>query len=215
MSKILRSYLSYVRGEKKFSLWAVFYPFQFVTRAWMKLRIEMYKRGLFSVTDPVLPVISIGNNSLGGTNKTPMSEFVVRQFLEAGIEAGLVSRGYHTRDHDPLWVGQDEKSMSREIAGDEPLMLAKRLPDVKVVVSRDRIEGVRLLASLGVKVAVTDDTFQHRRMARDVDIVLVDSTCPFGNGQVLPAGSMRESLAISHVSNQPSTKRTAVSSGFL
>ena len=195
MSKILRSYLSYVRGEKKFSLWAVFYPFQFVTRAWMKLRIEMYKRGLFSVTDPVLPVISIGNNSLGGTNKTPMSEFVVRQFLEAGIEAGLVSRGYHTRDHDPLWVGQDEKSMSREIAGDEPLMLAKRLPDVKVVVSRDRIEGVRLLASLGVKVAVTDDTFQHRRMARDVDIVLVDSTCPFGNGQVLPAGSMRESMS--------------------
>lgn len=195
MSKILRSYLSYVHGETSFSPWAVLYPFQFVTRAWMKLRIEMYNRGLFSVTDPVLPVISIGNNSFGGTNKTPMAELVVRQFLEAGIDAGLVSRGYNTQEHAPLWVGQDEKSLRREIAGDEPLMLARRLPNVKVVVSKDRIEGVRLLASLGAQVAVTDDTFQHRRMARDVDIVLVDSTCPFGNGNVLPAGSMREPMS--------------------
>ena len=192
MSKLLRSYLRYARGEKKISPWALLYPLQFITRIWMKLRITLYARGLLSVTEPPLPVVSIGNNSLGGTNKTPMTELVVRQFQEAGIEAGLVSRGYRTREHGPIWIGQDEESTRRDTAGDEPLMLAKRLPGVKIVVSKDRVQGVTLLASLGAKVAVTDDTFQHRRMARDVDIVLVDATCPFGNGNVIPAGSMRE-----------------------
>lgn len=195
MSNIVRSYLKYARGESKFSPWGLLYPLQYLTMAWMRLRIGLYKRGLFSVTDPVLPVISIGNISLGGTNKTPMTELVVRLFMKAGINAGLVSRGYKTKSIDPLWVGQDEKSLKREIAGDEPLMLAKRLPNVRIVVSKNRIKGVELLASLGVEVAVTDDTFQHKKMARDVDIVLVDSTCPFGNGNVLPAGMMREPMS--------------------
>ena len=194
MSRLLRSYLSYTRGEKKFSCWSVMYPLQFLTLAWMKLRIAMYNRGVFAVTDPALPVVSIGNNSLGGTNKTPMAELVVRQFLEAGINAGLVSRGYRTKDHAPLWIGENEESLRRETAGDEPLMLAKRLPNVKIVVSKDRIRGVKMLADLGAQVAVTDDTFQHRKMSRDVDIVLVDSTCPFGNGNVIPAGLMREPM---------------------
>jgi len=192
MSKALRSYLKYARGETRISPWMLFYPLQFITGLWMKLRIGLYEKGIFEVTEPVLPVISIGNNSLGGTNKTPMTELVVRQFKEAGIDAGLVSRGYRTKRHAPIWVGQDEGSKHRDIAGDEPLMLAKRLPGAKIVVSRDRVLGVALLASLGAQVAVTDDTFQHRKMARDVDIVLVDATCPFGNGQVIPAGLMRE-----------------------
>ncbi len=195
MSKILRSYLKYARGEGGSPLWGFFWPCQFVTRAWMRLRIGFYKRGIFSVADPVLPVVSIGNNCFGGTNKTPMAEYVVRQFAEAGIKAGLVSRGYRTKEHPPLWIGQDKKSTRRDFAGDEPLMLSRRLPDTRVVVSRKRAEGVKLLASLGAEVAVTDDTFQHRNMGRDVDVVLVDSTCPFGNGRVIPAGSMREPMS--------------------
>lgn len=198
MSKILRSYLKYARGEGGFSPWSILYPCQFITRAWMKLRIGLFSRGIFAVTDPILPTVSIGNNSFGGTNKTPMAEYIVRQFAEAGIKAGLVSRGYRTKEHPPLWIGQDGKSTRRDFAGDEPLMLSKRLPEAKVVVSRNRIEGVKLLAALGAEVAVTDDTFQHRKMGRDVDIVLVDSTCPFGNGQVIPAGSMREPMSAFH-----------------
>lgn len=195
MSKILRSYLRYARGETKFSPWAVLLPLQFASRAWMAFRIKMFNHGMFTTEEPSLPVISVGNNSFGGTNKTPMTELIVRQFSEAGIEAGLVSRGYRAKDHEPIWIGQNEKSLRRDIAGDEPLMLAKRLPNIKIVVSRDRVRGVELLKSLGVQIAVTDDTFQHRRMGRDVDIVLVDSTTPFGNGMVMPAGSMRESMS--------------------
>ena len=195
MSSLLSSYLKYVRGESRFSPWNLLYPCQFITSAWMKLRIGLFDRGLFAVTDPVLPTISIGNNSFGGTNKTPVAEYIVRQFAESGIRAGVVSRGYSTREHPPLWIGQDSKSTERDFAGDEPLMLAKRLPEHKIVVSRNRLEGVKLLAALGAEVAVTDDTFQHRKMARDVDIVLVDSTCPFGNGGVMPAGLMREPMS--------------------
>jgi tetraacyldisaccharide 4'-kinase len=77
--------------------------------------------------------------------------------------------------------------------GDEPLLLASRLPDAEVAVSRDRLEGVRLLASRGAQVVVADDAFQHRRMGRDVDIALVDASCPFGNGRIIPAGILRES----------------------
>ena len=107
MSWILRSYLKYARGEGGSPVWGFLWPCQFVTRAWMRLRIGFYKRGIFSVADPVLPVVSIGNNCFGGTNKTPMAEYVVRQFAEAGIKAGLVSRGYRTKEHPPLWIGQD------------------------------------------------------------------------------------------------------------
>lgn len=195
MSQILRSYLKFARGERAFPLWSLLYPFQFVTRAWMKFRVCMYDRGIFEVEDLALPVISVGNNSLGGTNKTPMVEHIVRLLQEAGIEAGMVSRGYRAKDHAPIWIGQDEESLHRETAGDEPLMLAGRLPGAKIVVSKDRVKGVELLKSLGAQIAVTDDTFQHRRMARDVDIVLVDAMSPFGNGSVIPAGSMREPMS--------------------
>lgn len=76
----------FARGETKISPWMLsFYPVQFLTCAWMKLRLGFYGRGIFSVTDPVLPVVSIGNNSLGGTDKTPMTELAIRQFLEAGV----------------------------------------------------------------------------------------------------------------------------------
>lgn len=195
MSRLLRSYLNFARGDVGFSVWSVLIPVQYAMQAWMKLRIALYNRGIFPITETAIPVISIGNNSLGGTNKTPMAEFVVRKLKEAGIESGLVSRGYRTKNRDPIWIGQDERSLTREMAGDEPLMLAKHLPGVKVVVSKDRVRGVELLASLGVEAAVADDTFQHRRMARDVDIVLVDATCPFGNGKLIPAGLMREPMS--------------------
>lgn len=192
MSRIVRSYLSYTRGESPASPWNLLYPTQFVTRAWMRLRIFLFERGIFTTVEPKLPVVSIGNNSFGGTNKTPMCEYIVRMFHEAGINAGLVSRGYKTKHPEPIWIGQDEDSFRRDIAGDEPLMLAKRLPGVSIVVAKNRVKGVELLSDLGAEIAVTDDTFQHRRMARDVDVVLVDGTCPFGNGRVIPAGLMRE-----------------------
>ena len=195
MQKIARNFLHFARGEGGSPLWKLLYPVQFATKLWMIFRLWCFDRGIFSVTNPCLPTVSVGNNCFGGTNKTPMTEFLVREFVAAGIPAGVVSRGYHTKNHPPLYIGQDKRSLTRNFAGDEPLMLASRLQNCPVVVSKNRLEGVKLLASLGAKVAVTDDTFQHRAIKRDVDVVLVDASCPFGNGSLIPAGSMREPMS--------------------
>jgi tetraacyldisaccharide 4'-kinase len=157
-------------------------------------RNALFDRGIFRRLEPPLPVISVGNICNGGTNKTPMVDMLARRLTEFGISVGIVSRGYSGMVKNPLWVGQGGISSDRSVTGDEPLMLAGRLPDVKVVVSRDRYDGVRYLRELGVDAVVADDAFQHRKMGRDLDIVLVDSTCPFGNGRLFLAGILRESI---------------------
>jgi tetraacyldisaccharide 4'-kinase len=157
-------------------------------------RNAFYDRGIFCSMDPPLPVISVGNLCSGGTNKTPMVDMLTRRFIEYGSSVGVVSRGYSGRVKSPLLVGQGGVSSDRTITGDEPLMLAARLPKARVVVSRDRLEGVRYLRGLGADVVIADDAFQHRRMGRDLDIVLIDATCPFGNGKLFPAGILREHI---------------------
>lgn len=192
MSGFLGNYLAYARGERANPLWSLLNVFGAAVRPFALLRNALYDRGLFASTDPPLPVISVGNLCHGGTNKTPMVEMLSRELAKAGLSVGVLSRGYSGETREPLWIGGDERSLRREVAGDEPLMLAERLPDVKVVVSRDRHKGVRLLAALGADVVVADDAFQHRRMGRDLDIVLIDAACPFGNGRIVPAGILRE-----------------------
>ena len=192
MSRLLRSYLSYARGENRNPLWMPLNLFSALVMLFTRLRNAFFDRGIFASADPPMPVISVGNICHGGTNKTPMVEMLARELTEAGLSVGIISRGYSGEMREPLWIRQGELSPRRETAGDEPLMLADRLPDVKVVISRDRHKGLRLLAELGANVVVADDAFQHRRMGRDLDVVLIDASCPFGNGRVLPAGILRE-----------------------
>jgi tetraacyldisaccharide 4'-kinase len=193
MPDVLNSYLRYARGEKRgLSIWSFLNFMGYLVRPFVRARNALYDRGILCSTDPPIPVISVGNLCHGGTNKTPTVEMLSRKFSEAGLSVGIVSRGYSGETKSSLWIGQDKRSSDRTITGDEPLMLASRLPGTKIVVSRDRYEGVRLLHELGADVAVADDAFQHRRMGRDLDIVLVDATCPFGNGRLFPAGILRE-----------------------
>jgi tetraacyldisaccharide 4'-kinase len=191
---ILGSYLRYARGESKgHSAWDILRVPGALIRPLVRARNALFDRGIFRRLEPPLPVISVGNICNGGTNKTPMVDMLARRLTEFGISVGIVSRGYSGIVKEPLWVGQGGVSSDRSVTGDEPLMLAGRLPDVKVVVSRDRYDGVRYLRELGAEAVVADDAFQHRWMGRDLDIVLVDSTCPFGNRKLFPAGILRES----------------------
>ena len=193
MPSLLNSYLRYARGRSgAMSPWSLLNIFGLLVRPFLRMRNGCYDRGVFCSMDPTLPVISVGNLCHGGTNKTPMVEMIALKLKSLGLSVGVVSRGYGGKTETPIWVGQDEKSSDRTITGDEPLMLAKQLKDVKVVVSPDRYEGVQMLRRLGADVVVADDAFQHRRMGRDLDIVLVDATCPFGNGRLFPAGILRE-----------------------
>lgn len=186
---LLDSYLRHIsRGGP--SPWWLLSPLHLVSKWWVLGRNFMYDHGLLCATEGPLPVVSVGNLTLGGTNKTPMVEALCRLVFSLGLRPGVVSRGYSGAGGcEPLVVPPDGE---RRIYGDEPLMLARKLRGTPVVVSRDRVAGVRLLRSLGVQVAVADDCFQHRQLARDADLVLVDATCPFGNGLMFPAGMLRE-----------------------
>jgi len=198
----LGSYLSFARGETTLSPWVLVYPFGLVAKSVVAVRNFAFDHGLIRSEEPPLPVVSVGNITLGGTNKTPFVEMLCRMFQEAGIEPGIISRGYGGKTVDPVVITAEtissetagERTLSgfRDLVGDEPLLLASRLPGVPVAVSKDRLRDVDVLSGRKVQLFVADDAFQHRRMSRDADIVLVDACCPFGNGWIAPAGILRE-----------------------
>ncbi|MDR2174829.1 MAG: tetraacyldisaccharide 4'-kinase [Synergistaceae bacterium] len=202
--------MNFVRGAEPssplFFLWTLFVPAGWIARLWIGWVDFLYRHGLKRVCEPPIPVISVGNLTYGGTNKTPFVEMLCRAMLKKGLAAGIVSRGYGGDNADVLLLkggrileGRTEEGPAggnaRRAAGDEPLLLSSRLPDVPVAVSRDRMKGLRELARRGVCLAVADDAFQHRRITRDADIVLIDATCPFGNERPIPAGILREPLS--------------------
>lgn len=130
-----------------------------------------YSSGIRKIHKAPLPVVSIGNITLGGTGKTPFTIFVASYFASAGKKTAVLSRGY---------------------GSDENRMLAEELPDVRVYAAQDRVKSARLAAADGCDVIVLDDGFQHRRLHRDLDIVLVDRSTLFGNGSLVPRGVLRE-----------------------
>ncbi len=143
-----------------------------------------------------LPVISVGNVTVGGTGKTPMVAWMVRELQAAGRKPAVVSRGYRGKaGRGPLVVSQGDAALvGPDRCGDEPYLLARSLPGAVVVVGSDRVAGAEEARRLGADVVVLDDGFQHRRLARDFDLVLVDASNPFGNYRLLPAGVLREPL---------------------
>lgn len=144
-----------------------------------------------------IPVVSIGNLTVGGTGKTPLAGWIAEQFQRAGHQPAIVSRGYGGRaGRGPIVVSRGEGALvEAAVAGDEPYLLAANLPGVRIVVGSDRYAGVERAAALGADVAILDDGFQHQQLARDLDIVLIDGSDPFGNGFLLPAGPLREPLS--------------------
>jgi len=151
------------------------------------LRNAAYDAGLFATKRLDVPVVSVGNLSVGGTGKTPMVVWVARELLARGRRPGVLSRGYRA---------QGEQN-------DEGRLLERLLPGVPQLQNPDRVEGGAQLVAEGADVIVLDDGFQHRRLGRDVDVVLVDATRPWGlpapaeGGDpvcaLLPRGFLRES----------------------
>ena len=133
-----------------------------------------------TVTKVEVPVISVGNLTLGGTGKTPAVEWLARWFDERGVRVGIVSRGYGTKTGVP---------------NDEALELAEKLPQIPHVLDPDRVRGARkAIDEFGCQLLLLDDGFQHRRLARDFDLVLIDALEPFGYQHVFPRGTLREPL---------------------
>jgi tetraacyldisaccharide 4'-kinase len=141
--------------------------------------------------------ISVGNLTAGGSGKTPFTLFLASRLQSHGLKVAIVSRGYKrapTADRALLVADRGVMKISPEEAGDEPTMLAKSF-NGPIAVARRRIDGIELLTKLGpLDAVVLDDGFQHERLHRDVDLLLVSNERGFGNGWMLPAGPMREPL---------------------
>lgn len=142
-----------------------------------------------------VPTLSIGNLTVGGTGKTPMTQLVCRTLAEAGRHAAVLSRGHGGAGPSVRIVsdGQGEVFLSAEDAGDEPFLLARTLPKVPVLVGKDRrASGREALTRFALDALVLDDGFQYWQLARDLDMVLLDARRPFDNGWPLPRGLLRE-----------------------
>ena len=145
----------------------------------MTVRNAAYDRHLLRIVSAPVPVVSVGNLTLGGTGKTPLVAWIAKRLCEAGLHVTIVSRGYGAK------LGE---------RSDESAELGILLPNVPHRADRDRVAAARVAAEHGADVVLLDDGFQHRRLARDLDIVAVDATNPFGCGFIFPRGLLREPL---------------------
>jgi len=142
-----------------------------------------------------VPVISVGNLVVGGTGKTPMTVWIARELLRAGRRPAVLSRGYGGRaGAGPLVVSDGSRILCGFAdAGDEAVMTAVKVRGAPVVVGSDRYRaGLRAVEGFGCDCVILDDGFQHLGLHRDLDILLLDSSRPFGSGRLLPAGTLRE-----------------------
>ena len=144
------------------------------------LRNRAFDAGLKRIYKAAVPVVSVGNITTGGTGKTPMVAWLVHWFQDHGLRPVILSRGY--------------RSLPGEV-NDEKLVLDQLCPGVPHLQNPNRVDSARLaVADHGAQVLILDDGFQHRRLARDLDIVLIDALNPFGYGWLLPRGLLREPL---------------------
>jgi tetraacyldisaccharide 4'-kinase len=140
-------------------------------------------------------VISIGNLTLGGTGKTPVVELVAGLLQQEGVRVCVLSRGYGGKTQAALTVVSDGKRclVTSDVVGDEPVLLAEHLAALPVIVGKDRYAaGTLAIERFGVDVIILDDGFQHVQLARDLNILLLDSRRPFGNGRLFPRGELRD-----------------------
>ena len=180
--------------------------FSFLFGGVVAVRYFLYRIGALRRYPLGIQVISIGNVTAGGTGKTPVTEIFARTLAAEGRKVAILSRGYR-RKEAPWWqrvftqvvepplVVSDGKRVLLDSAtgGDEPYMLASNLPGVAVIVDRNRVKAGRwAVKRLGCNTLILDDGFQYQKLKHSIEVVLVDSTNPFGNGNLLPRGILRE-----------------------
>ncbi len=169
-------------------------PFSWLYGGILSLRNLAFDWGWKKTYSAGIPVISIGNITVGGTGKTPMAEFLLAKLLEMGLRPAYLSRGYGRKSKGFALV-EPFPGGSADLYGDEAFQVASKFPNVSVAVCEDRVEGAnRLRAIRAIDILVLDDAFQHRRIRRDLDLVMIDVTrMPTADG-LLPAGRLREPL---------------------
>ncbi len=155
-----------------------------------KLRVLLFRYGVFRSYKAHAPVIVVGNITAGGTGKTPTVIWLVNELRERGFTPGIVSRGYGgSKSGTSMRVDADSEA---SVVGDEPVLLARR-GLCPVAVDSDRVQAAAMLVDDGVDVIIADDGLQHLRLQRDFEICVIDGERGLGNRRLLPAGPLRES----------------------
>ena len=190
-----------VHGVCLNAIMAVLYCFSVIYRFLVNMKLAGYKIGLLHREKLDCFVISLGNVTVGGTGKTPTAQRLARDIRDMGYRVVILNRGYRAKWHGDVGVVSDGERLRMDAseAGDEAFMLAKHLPNVPVLIGAERaVTGRYAMEHFGAEVAILDDGYQHWQLKRDIDILLVDAVNVFGNGHILPRGTLRE--PISHIS---------------
>lgn len=191
--------------KKSFSRWLedVWYKEMYISSAFMPLsmfyddvirfRRFLYKKGIYKKTTTLsVPVIIVGNITVGGTGKTPLTVWLALQLKQEGFNPGIISRGYG--GEADCWPQRVDRQSKPNWVGDEAVLMARRA-DCPVAVGPNRVEAAQLLIDQsGCDIIISDDGLQHYALARDIEIAVVDGDRRFGNGYALPCGPLRESI---------------------
>lgn len=203
----LRTYFIYLIHSKESDgffmtlTMGLFYIFSLVYEQLVNIKLLFYKTGILGKEKLSCYVISLGNITVGGTGKTPTAQRLARDIRDMGYKVVILNRGYRSKWHGEIGIVSDGKNLHMDAAeaGDEAYMLAKHLPNVPVLIGAERaVTGKYAIEHFGAEVAILDDGYQHWQLIRDMDILLVDAVNVFGNGHLLPRGTLRESM--SHIS---------------
>lgn len=177
---------------------SLFYGISLGYGAAQKLRAGCYRSKLLRSQKLPCRVVSVGNITVGGTGKTPLTIYVAQKLQQSGVRVAVISRGYKGSAESGGGVVSDGRNllMDSEQAGDEPYLMAGRLKNVPVIVGKNRFAaGMLAIGKFQSEVIVLDDAFQHLKLSRDIDLVLLDYTRPFGNTHLLPRGILREPVS--------------------
>ena len=166
-------------------------PFEWLYRVVIAVRRRSYSPGSRRIQVPDVPVVVVGNLTVGGTGKTPLVIALARALQSRGVRVGVISRGYGAMVQEPVLLSSRSDPA---VHGDEPVLIA-RATEAPVVVSPDRVAATALLAKRGMQIVISDDGLQHYRLGRALEIAVVDGARGFGNGHLLPAGPLREPVS--------------------
>ena len=198
LSKHIESVMQSHGKAPVFSMALLLYLGSYLYGTGTKIRNTCYQKGVLRTRRLSCSVVSIGNITLGGTGKTPMSIYVASAFHEMGLRVAILSRGYGGAAERNGGIVSDGETvrMDPKQAGDEPYMIASKLKGVPVLVGGNRFRmGQIAVDKFSIDVIVLDDGFQHIALARDLDIVLLDDRYPFGNQYLFPRGTLREPVS--------------------
>jgi tetraacyldisaccharide 4'-kinase len=189
-----------IRGERTgwipLVIKTILIPLGWLYSAIVAFRNLAYDMGILKQFHSSATVVSIGNINAGGTGKTPLTLLLAREMRKWG-KLAILSRGYRSKaekSSTSLVLTEGKKKLfSAEDCGDEPCLLADNLPGVSIIVGKDRVQSAQLAVASGAKMILMDDGMQHRRLARDFEIVVIDANAPLGFGRYLPSGLLRDS----------------------